>query len=176
MKRENNTVLLLMRDGKTTVETIATLLLLILLGVGLFSLSLSTVNAYHRLYEAKENATDLRVAQSYLSMKIRQNDRTGCLQVAVDPVSEKHALVAFEEIEGVSYATWVFHYNGSLYEALVLKDEAPSLEVAQAITRVDTFDIQYDEKEQGFFITLGKNGEQTIKTLLKTRTYIGEQF
>ena len=164
------------RRGRTSLETITTLLLIILMGLGLFALTLSTVNAYQRIYKTKESATELRIAYSFVTTKIRQNDMTGCLDIIRDPLSEQNALVIYENIEGIDYATWIFHYQGTLWEALVLKEEAPSLEGSQAIAKVDTFALSYDPKEEGFLIRMDKKGQESYSALIKTRTKMGERF
>lgn len=175
MKRDHNTSFLKQYNGRTSVETMATLLLLILLGVGLFSVTLSAVGAYQRLYMAKEKTSELRVASSYIIMKIRQNDMTGCLKVTGNPITGKNALVVYEEIEGMSYATWIFCYEGMLKEALVLKEEVPTLNASQNIAKIDNFQVSYDQEEQMIFASVGKIGEQTYDNIIKIRSEMGEQ-
>jgi hypothetical protein len=178
MKRESNLGHLFIesKKGRTTVETIATLLLIILLGMGLMGLTASSVNAYQRLYRGKECSTELRIAYSFITTKIRQNDVTGCLHVVRNPISNQNALVIYETIDGVDYATWIYHYQGTLWEAFVLKEEAPSLEVSQAIAQVDAFTISYDPQAQGIRLQVSIEGHESYGGLIKTRTRMGEEL
>ena len=178
MKKENSTIIINMNNEnkKASVETIATMLLLIILGIGMFCFTLSTVNAYKRINQEKESASEIRVANSFVMMKIRQNDAVGCLNVLKEPTTNKNALVIYENIKGVSYATWIYSYKGILWEALVLREEMPTLDVSQAIAKIDEFDILYDSKEKGFFIRYGITGQKHINTFIKTRTQLGEEL
>lgn len=162
------------RRGRTSIETITTLLLIILLGMGLFAVTLSTVNAYQRLNTAKEGTTELRIAYSFVTTKIRQNDMTGCLDIVPDPISNQNALVLYETIEGIEYATWIYHYEDTLWEAFVLKEEMPSLEISQAIAKIDAFSISYDSNAQGIHIQMDKKGYESYGGMIKTRTRMGE--
>lgn len=157
-------------SGRVLVETLASMFLLILLGAGCFSLAMSAIGAYNRLYASKENASELRIAYSFVTTKIRQYDISGCLEVKPDAVSGKNALVIHEKIDDMVYDTWIFHYDGYLYEAIVLENEDPEVDISQPIARIDSFDIRYDEGAHGFFIKAGIEGHKTYGGFLKLRS------
>ncbi|HHY64239.1 MAG TPA: DUF4860 domain-containing protein [Clostridiaceae bacterium] len=156
--------------GRVLVETIAAMLLLVLLGVGCFSLAASAVGAYQRLHDSKVNAAELRIACSFITTKIRQYDMTGYLEVKPDPVSGKNALVIHEPIDGTIYDTWIFHYDGTLYEAITLENEDPETEISQPVARIDYFDISYDEKDRGICFSIGIDGYGTYDSFAKLRS------
>lgn len=172
MKKVIRQKLLSYRDekGRAMAETLATILLLILLGISCFSLALSTVNAYRKIYKTKEKTSELRVASSFIMTKIRQNDSTGCLDVKQDYISGKNALVIYENIEGNEYATWIFHHEGQLWEALVLKDEAISIELSQPIARIDNFEINYNKDVGGIRTKIGLEGHKPYEVFVKIRS------
>lgn len=172
MKRDPDTILIELKQnkGRVLIETLATMLLLILLGVGCFSLTVSAIGAYQRLYTSKEKAAELRVASSFITTKIRQNDMSGCLEVKPDPVSENNALVIHEEIDDVIYTTWIFHSDGWLYETIVLSDESPTVDISQPIARIDLFEINYSQGEKIIYTKVGINGYKTYDSFIKLRS------
>jgi hypothetical protein len=132
--------------GSTSIESIAVLVLLILAGICLFTLSISSTSAYSRLYDGKEASVQARVALSFVSMKIRQNDVSGGVEIKPNPVNGGNALVIHEAYNGQNYDTWIFWDEGRLYEALVLGGEAPSREVSLEIIAVEGFEIGYQDQ------------------------------
>ena len=158
MKEVHSKVIFKQNNGRALIETLSAMLLLILLGAGCFSLSVSSFGAYQRLNDAKEKSTELRVASSFITTKIRQNDITGGIDVKPEPITGNNALVIYENLDGESYATWIYYSAGYLMEALVLEHEEPSLDVSQKIAKVDDFKIEYNLDEQKISTTVGING------------------
>lgn len=140
MKRAYN---LLLKDngGRTSIESLATMLLMIILGVGVCSLTLSSISAYQKIYNSKKESSESRVAISFITTKIRQNDCEGRIDIKPDPFTGQNALVIYENIDNTDYATWIFHYEGFLYEALILRAEAPSIEISQPVAKIAKFEI-----------------------------------
>lgn len=89
-----------------------------------FTLSALTVvllaaNIYqHTTDSASRNYTS-RTVLSYVNEKIRQSDTTG--GVALGVFDREDALILSQEIEGVTYKTYIYEYNHSLRE-LFIKD------------------------------------------------------
>ncbi|MGI6084053.1 MAG: DUF4860 domain-containing protein [Acetivibrionales bacterium] len=166
----NNGISFKQENGRTLIETISVLLILILLGVGCFSLSLSAFGAYQRLNDSKEKINELRVASSFIMNKIRRNDVNGGLDVKAHPVTSNNALVIYENIDGEEYETWIYHSSGYLMEALVLKDEEPSADVSQIIAKIDSFEIEYDSVDHKIFTSVGIDGRKPYNNTIKIRT------
>lgn len=157
-------------NGRAMIETLSAMLLLILLGAGCFSLSLSSFGAYQRLNDAKEKSTELRVASSFVTTKIRQNDIIGGIEVKPEPITGNNALVVYEKIDGESYATWIYHSSGYLMEALVLEHEVPSMDVSQRIAKVDDFKIEYNGDAQIIITSVGITGLKPYESTIKVRS------
>lgn len=170
MKEVLNKKALKRDNGRVLIETLCAMLLLILLGAGCFSLSVSSFGAYQRLNDAKEKSTELRVASSFITTKIRQNDIIGGIDVKPEPITGNNALVIYENINGESYATWIYYSSGYLMEALVLEHEEPSSDVSQIIAKVDDFKIEYNRDEQIILTSVGINGFKSYKSTAKVRS------
>lgn len=130
--------------GSVSVETIATLLLVLLLGIGIFSLAVTSTSAYTRLYEGKNLQSELRVALSFVQMKVRQNDLRGAVGIGINPVNRKTAVVIREEYDGEVYETWIYQDDGKLREAIMPEGEAPSNDLSFEIADVDGFSVDMD--------------------------------
>lgn len=172
MKRDHDTVRMGLKQnkGRVLVETLAYMMLLMLLGIGCFSLAVSALGAYQRIHASKENASELRIACSFVTTKIRQYDISGYLEIIPDNISGNNALVIHEKIDDTIYDTWVFHYDGWLYEAIVLENEKPEVDISQPIASIDFFEINYSEKEQGIYFKVGVNGYKTYDSFIKIRS------
>lgn len=146
--------------GGASIESIAALLLLILAGICLFTLTISSTSAYSRLYDGKEASTQARVALSFVSMKIRQNDVSGGVEVKSNPINGENALVIHEAYDGQPYDTWIYWDEGKLYEALVLGGESPSREVSLEITALEGFEIMYRDQNTIYTRVTARKGQR----------------
>lgn len=166
----NNSIILKQENGRTLIEALSVMLILILLGVGCFSLSISAFGAYQRLNDSKEKNNELRVASSFVLNKIRRNDINGSLDVKCHPIIGNNALVIYENINGEEYETWIYHSSGYLMEALILKNEEPSIDLSQKIANVDSFEIEYNHSEQKIFTSVGINGRKPYNSTIRIRS------
>lgn len=132
--------------GGVAIETIATLLLLLLTGIGIFTLSITSTAASKRINDSRGASSRARVALSFVNMKIRQNDRMGAVEVIPNPINGSNSLVIHEDYDEERYDTWIYWHDGKLYEALVLDHEQPSLEVSLEITKLDDFSIESTDR------------------------------
>lgn len=143
--------------GSVSVETIATLFLLLVLGIGIFSLTVSSTSAYSRIYDRKNLQSELRVALSFVQMKIRQNDLEGAIRVDENPVNGGSAVVIREEYEDESYETWIYQDGGKLREALMPEGQAPSNELSFEIADVDDFSAEMDGNRLNLAAWIGED-------------------
>ena len=77
--------------GRALIETLSVVLLLVLLGACCLSLSLSTFKTYQRLHDSRDKTSELRIASSFLTSKIRQNDIAGSIEVKPEPITGNNA-------------------------------------------------------------------------------------
>ncbi len=156
--------------GRSQVETVVVLLLLVVLGSSVFALALEGSNAYGRLDAKKTAQTELRIASAYLQMKIRQYDVLDAIRIAPNPVNQKDSLVISEEIEGQVYETWVYCDEGQLLEAWVLGGTVFNNTMAFPIAQITGCELQWGASKKGLAFTLGPSGEQ--KNIPPARFYM----
>lgn len=85
----------------------ASALLLVIMGARIYK---STVNNMNAHYES-------RTSESYLTEKFRQNDIYDSIKIST--LEGNTALCLYQTVDSVSYCTYLYYYNGSLYELLV---------------------------------------------------------
>lgn len=130
--------------GSVSAETISVLFLLLILGIGIFALAVSSTSAYSGIYNMKNTDSQLRLALSFINMKIRQNDRKGAVRVGKNPVNGGSAVIIREEYDNGFYETWIYQNDGKLREALMPEGMEPSDEYSFEIADADGFAAELD--------------------------------
>ena len=131
-------------SGRVSIEVLATMLLLLLLGICIFSLAITSTSAYERIYEEKSVSTSVRTALSFIEIKIRQNDIQGAIRIENNPINQEPSLVITEEYDSKFYETWIYRSGGKLREAFMPVGEPPADELSFEITDLDGFEISKD--------------------------------
>lgn len=137
------------RAGRTQVEVLAVLVLLLLLGVSAFTLSMAGADSYKSLNSFRDKSASVRIAIAYSEMKIHQYDTAGVLTVEAHPVTGEQALVIRETVEGINYETWIYYSNGYLREALVVEGQAPTDEFGFEVVALDSYRLAQDILKNG---------------------------
>lgn len=153
------------------METMAVLLLLLILGTGIFALAVSSTSAYSKIYDGRNDASELRVALAFISMKIRQNDIEGAVEIRNNPVNGGPAVVIREEYEKGIYETWIYHDSGKLREAIMPEGMDPFNEYSFEIADIDGFSAEM----QGNLISMSvwidrDDGRQSLESCIRLRT------
>jgi hypothetical protein len=125
------------RNKTLAIESIAVMLVLILLSFMVFIVVRSGSSAYNKIINDKETSSSARVAYSYINMKIKQNDSSSSVSVTKTDYGNTLKIVSGE------YTTYIFFSDGELYECLT-KDDPPSVDAANKITALSGFDISSD--------------------------------
>ena len=131
------------KKGYTLVELMFVMVLLLLFGILTFELVVSGSNAYKNVIRGRNTASELRVALSYMDMRLRQNDEAGLIRVDKNPLNQGDALVITEEYEGDIYETWIYCDEGKLREAIVKKGETPDNSISTEVADIDRLAVDY---------------------------------
>lgn len=138
--------------GRSQTEVLAVFVLLLLLGISIFTLASSGAAAYRRTERTRMVQGELRIAMSFLQMKVRQSDAAGAIYLAPNPVNGTTALVLSETIEGIAYETWIYHDAGVLREALILAGDPVDNTVSFDIAHVDEVTLSTNDLGTGLLI------------------------
>lgn len=133
-------------DGKSGVEWLLVMLLLVLFASGIFMLSASTSDAYKRIQNSGDDDAKLRTAMSYISTKVKQNDREEALQVVQRMDMDTPSLVIREVLLGETYETWIYFSEGELREATIAENGKLTNDMSFIITELSGFNVEALEK------------------------------
>lgn len=129
-----------MRNKALGIETIVVMLLLILFAFVVFLVIDAGANAFANITRDKQITTGARVAYSYISMKVKQNDATGAISVLQTKYGDTL------RIDSGGFSTFIFYSDGSLYECVAKSDGEPNVSSSNKITSIDGFSLSQDGK------------------------------
>lgn len=142
------------------------LLVLVLLGV--FALCILGVlllgaDAYQRLTERGQAASDSRTAAQYIATRVRQGDVSRA--VTLEQLGAAEALVLTEDMEGRTCRTWVYCYDGWLRELFGEAGSGFLPEDGEKILEAESVDWSWEADCLRADITVEAQTEVVILTL-----------
>lgn len=147
------------QKGYSLVEMAVGMLLLLVFGTALFTLTASSAGSYERLVTEKEIDTEYRIASSYLTTKLRQNDRSGAVELVKQYNAPNIAIKISEDISGEIYETWIYVADGFLREVMIPKGMTFDDNYSFNIAEIDQMDLINEKGIIG--IELFKNGSES---------------
>lgn len=107
------------RGGFSLIELVLVMLLLIFVAVSVFLLTGAGSAAYIRLSDNRRASSDLRIALSYIDVRIKKMDGTGQVTVCPAPFGQGQALLLSQHIESGDYETYLYVDGGRLKELTI---------------------------------------------------------
>ena len=154
--------------GYSLIEMSVVMLLLVMFGLGVFMLALSSSNAYEMLTMDKTVNEDIRIASSYITTKLRQNDKVDSVKVVKAYADKSDALVISEDISGETYVTWIYMSEGKLREVTIPDTLSPNDDLSFVISDIDSLEISIDGKTILFSIAKGDQMLSSKAVTLRT--------
>ena len=130
------------KAGHSTIELILVMLLLILFSVSTLSLVTGSSDAYIETVRKNDTLSSLRVAQSYLYMKIRQGLEEDAVSLRSYSGIPGSCLVISNDDSEDKYETIIFVKDGQLREALVLSNAQFEPEESFQVVRLDELKLE----------------------------------
>ena len=159
--------------GYSLIELVFVMALVVIFGLTTFTLVVSGSEAYKSIMEKKNVHSELRIALSYINMRIRQGDREEGVFIKPSPVGNGSSIVIEEPIDEMVYETWIFWEDGTLREAFVEKGEAVSFDKSFEIARIDGFNADYYQGSKGISFEvrrIEKSIERRLNSLIFLRS------
>ncbi len=122
------------------LEGLIALLLFGVFAVCLLIVLLTGADAYHHLTKQDSRAYDSRVLGQYLTAQVRQNDSSE--SVAVTQFGDGDALSLTSTIEGETYTTLIYSYDGYLMELFCAEPSEMVPEDGEQIMPVSAFSLE----------------------------------
>jgi hypothetical protein len=143
--------------GYSLIELIFVMVLLILFGLTSFTLVVSGSSTYKKLTNSRNSNSELRVALSYVNMKVRQNDELNSIRVDnISSSTGSSALVISKTMGGKPYETWIYCSRGRLREAIVRKGIQPVDDLSTEIAEISGFKVYFMNDKRKLYIEVSK--------------------
>lgn len=130
------------RKGYTLIELVLVMMLLTFVAVSVFLLTGAGSSAYARLSDNRGSASDLRIALSFIDVRIKKTDGLGQIAVQKAPFGDGQALLLSQNIETTDYETYIYVDEGALKELFIEKGLPVTRDMASDIARADAMQIQ----------------------------------
>ncbi len=159
------------RKGSSNIETILSLILLILLSVCIFTLISTGSVTEQRILAQNDVKSNARIAEAYISTKLKQNDVSDKIVVKQNPFTSKNALVINDGSKETKTNTWIYFNNGYLLESTTLDNMPPDDSSAIKIAKLDGFSItKEDQKIVTEFFYFYNDEPHTAKQIVVLRS------
>ena len=115
--------------------------------LGLFAMMATLIvllgaQMYRSTVDRSEGNNEYRILNAYVRSMVRSEDSYD--SVSVEDHDGVTALAMREEISGSVYVTWIYEYEGSLYELFTSEDEDFEPRAGTAICKAGSFDAQVE--------------------------------
>ena len=128
-------------------------LIIVVLSVMIISLG---KNIYDNINEDRNTNYELRVSLFYIANKIRQSDKKGTVEIK--QLHGVNAVVINEVYDEEKYQTWIYFYDGAIYEMFTDADSAFELSDGMKVVKAELFEIE-KLKDNLYKFTAASNGE-----------------
>jgi hypothetical protein len=130
--------------GVALVELAMVMLLLALFGITIFTLIITGADTQARIIREKDAQAEARVALSYISVRLRQNDSEGKISVEPVELTGQNAIVIQERTFDYEYDIWIYSHNGRLYECLTDPGQQPQELLGIPIIEIERLETELD--------------------------------
>lgn len=121
-------------------------------------------NIYEKINDDRQNNYELRVGLSYIANKIRQSDKSNA--VSLKEIEGTPAIVIKENYDGLNYETWIYYYEGCIYEIFTDEDSIFQLQDGMKIIEACSFDIvKIRDGLYKFILSSGEDHEELVLSL-----------
>ncbi len=111
--------------------------------VSAFMLVLIGADAYKKIARDMESNFERRTPISYITAKIRGADQKG--QVMIVSKEGYDVLVLGQTLDGVEYETWIYAYEGQLYEAFI--EKGTPIALADGMGMIEVQGLKMEEQK-----------------------------
>lgn len=151
---------------KSKITDLMSLLVFGVFAVCVLAVLLTGADVYKGLVDRGAEDYDRRTAAQYITTRVRQADAAG--SVSVEDFGGQSALVLREEINGKTYLTRVYCYDGFIRELFTAENGSFSPEDGEKLLEAEQLSFSLDGDLLSAQITLPGGTAQTISLYLRS--------
>jgi len=141
-------------------EIILVMVLLILFSISTLTLVAAGSDSYINIIDNNEENSNLRIAQSYIHTKIRQNLEKDAVYLTNFPEIKNTCLVIKDGYSNIEYETVIFLQDGQMKESIIIAGGIFNPEASFTIVEIDELYFEISNKNKLLFqSSITKNGK-----------------
>ena len=153
--------------GVSKVEVILVMILILLMGLAVFTLVVSSSDTYKNVIDEKENLSNLRIAASYIDNKIKQSDEQSSIYIKNNPINGEASIVIVQRVDNENYETWIYLSDKMLKEAYIKQEQEFTDDMSFDIASIEEFVPSINDDIMGITISGNKASNTFSKRYLK---------
>ena len=153
--------------GVSKVEVILVMILILLMGLAVFTLVVSSSDTYKNVIDEKENLSNLRIATSYIDNKIKQSDEQSSIYIKNNPINGEASIVIVQRVDNENYETWIYLSDKMLKEAYIKQEQEFTDDMSFDIASIEEFLPSINDDIMEITISGNKASDTFSKRYLK---------
>lgn len=153
--------------GVSKVEVILVMILILLMGLAVFTLVVSSSDTYKNVIDEKENLSNLRIAASYIDNKIKQSDEQSSIYIKNNPINGEASIVIVQRVDNENYETWIYLSDRMLKEAYIKQEQEFTDDMSFDIASIEEFLPSINDDIMEITISGNKASDTFSKRYLK---------
>lgn len=153
--------------GVSKVEVILVMILILLMGLAVFTLVVSSSDTYKNVIDEKENLSNLRIAASYIDNKIKQSDEQSSIYIKNNPINGEASIVIVQRVDNENYETWIYLSDKMLKEAYIKQEQEFTDDMSFDIASIEEFVPSINDDIMEITISGNKASDTFSKRYLK---------
>ena len=153
--------------GVSKVEVILVMILILLMGLAVFTLVVSSSDTYKNVIDEKENLSNLRIAASYIDNKIKQSDEQSSIYIKNNPINGEASIVIVQRVDNENYETWIYLSDKMLKEAYIKQNQDFTDDMSFDIASIEEFLPSINDDIMEITISGNKASDTFSKRYLK---------
>ncbi|MDR1615552.1 MAG: DUF4860 domain-containing protein [Syntrophomonadaceae bacterium] len=158
--------------GYSLIEIAFVMILISLFGLTTYTLVAVGAKSYETMLYEREDHSNLRVALSYISTRVRQADVENDIRLEkIDGSSD--ALVISSAVDDDVYETWIYQYDSHLYELFKPQEIDFDPAYGTSLVAIGGMDLSLSQDRQGINIkvwNIANSQLPALNTFIKFRT------
>ena len=153
--------------GVSKVDVILVMILILLMGLAVFTLVVSSSDTYKNVIDEKENLSNLRIAASYIDNKIKQSDEQSSIYIKNNPINGEASIVIVQRVDNENYETWIYLSDRMLKEAYIKQEQEFTDDMSFDIASIEEFVPSINDDIMEITISGNKASDTFSKRYLK---------
>ena len=149
-----------MNKKALSIESLFVMILFMVFAVSMVMMIISGRSSYSKILDEKEQAEDLRIATSYLRMKLKQNNQVDSVFTVRLPQTDEEALEIWQDGEEKQYRTVIYFRENKIWEAYMAAEDEFDLALGEPVIELDMESVHFNRTEKGIWIIYDTGREE----------------